>query len=368
MGSYMNPLEIKSLLTQEGLSTPDTLTVAITAQCNLSCAHCWVDADPTNSVMQLPVSLFPRLLEDFVQLGGTGIRLTGGEPLLHPDWLGFLRGAAAYGLERIILQTNGILFSEADLSILRDLAPGQLQIQISLDGARASSHDLVRGAGTFQQTLDAMRKLVEFGFAPQLAIFFTEMRHNLLELPDVFVLASELGVTSVSSGTLVGCGRAETSDQIAPPDPEQYLDLLQCYDADETFRKLYRRIGCTAALEWSRPECSTGHGCAFIKTPYLTSTGTLYPCLMCHADAYAVDSVNEKGLFAAIIEGIPLWSSLQDISRQRFATIDACQNCRLSESCGAGCMGRAWGSFGDFLAVDDRCRQRQAVTGWHIKS
>ncbi len=364
----MDPLQIISAFEQAELSLPEILTISLTDACNLDCAHCWVEAGPFRPVTQVPTSVLRELLSDFVQLGGSGVRLTGGEPLLHPDWLELLGYAGELGLQTIILQTNGILFGPDDLSALRALDLAGLQIQISLDGARAETHDLVRGEGTFNQTLEGLRQLVDYGLGPQLALFMTEMRHNLQELPALFALAADLGIGSVSSGCLVSCGRAETEVLIMPPEPEQYLALLERYAGDEDFRRLYARLGCVAALEWCSAENRTAECCRFIATPYLTAVGVLYPCLMCHADDYAVFGVFEKGLVVALNEGIPLWSELQSISRQRTSALPECQACVLLKSCAGGCMGRAWGSFADFMRVEDRCRQRQVIASWKEKS
>lgn len=362
----MGPQEIISELKQAGLSPPEILTLSITAECNLDCGHCWVDAGPSRSAAQLPTRLLRQLLSEFVQFGGTAVRLTGGEPLLHPGWLDLLGYAGELGLERIILQTNGILFCPEDLSALCKLGLDQLQIQISLDGAQAATHDLVRGEGVYQQTLEGLKQLVSYGLGPHLALFVTEMRHNLQELPEILALAVDLGIGSVSSGCVVDCGRAESDERMMAPEPEQYLALLERYRADKDFRQHYAKLGCIAALEWCLAE-NQDSGCRFIETPYLTAAGVLYPCLMCHADDYSVSGIFEKGLAEAFLEGIPLWSRLQSISRQRAIALPECQACALRKSCAGGCMGRAWGSFGDFMRAEDRCQQRQTVSRWKEK-
>ncbi len=357
----MGHLQIISEFKQAELSLPEMLTISLTDACNLDCAHCWVEAGPCESAAQVSVEDVRQVLRDFVRLGGSGVRLTGGEPLLHPDWLELLGFAAEIGLDKIILQTNGMLFSPADLSALRELGLDNLQIQVSLDGATAESHDLVRGEGTFRQTLEGLKQLVRYGLGSQLALFMTEMRHNLHELPDLFALALELGVGSVSSGCLVRYGRAATDELIAPPEPEQYQPLLDRFRDDKGFRELYAKIGCVAAFEWCSARSQSSGCCRFIETPYLTAQGVLYPCLMCHAEEYSVADLFEKGFAAALCEGVPLWSELQSISRQRTAALPECQACELLSSCAGGCMGRTWGSFGDFMRTEDRCQQRRAI-------
>ncbi|HEY5672462.1 MAG TPA: radical SAM protein [Malonomonas sp.] len=361
----MDAEKITSLLKRQNLTPPELLTVAITGQCNLHCAHCWVEAGPTSTAAQVSTQKLQRLIEDFAALDGAALRLTGGEPLLHPDWLELLAAGDAAGL-KLLLQTNGMLFEDNNLRALQALELKDLSIQISLDGATAASHDRVRGAGAYEQTLLGIKRLSAAGFGQTLELFFTEMRHNLHELPELLLQAERLGIGSVSSGCLVACGRAGAAEGIAPPEPEQYLELLQRHADDQQFQRCYAKLGTIAALEWCADE-SAGQGCAFIKNPYLTAEGTLYPCLLCHADEYSVAEVFSKGWAAALIEGVPLWSKLQKVSRQRISAIESCQECALLKSCAAGCMGRAWGSFGDFMQAEDRCRQRQAVLLWREK-
>ena len=353
--------ELKNLYAKQGLAFPETLTLALTGQCNLQCAHCWVDASPGDQTPEVAYPAVEGVIREFAAMGGSAVRLTGGEPLLYPDFLPLIRAAGEAGL-RVLLQTNGMLLTRQILRELQQFARPDIHVQISLDGASAATHDLVRGEGAFARTRQGIELLVSHGFGNNVALFFTEMRHNLQELPDLLLLARRLGVASVSSGTLVTCGRA-SDELVAPPSPDQYLRLLERYAEDEEFQHLYQEMACVAALEWC-PEKTARGGCDFIRNPYLTLQGTLYPCLLCHAADYAVQGVYQKGLKAALIDGITPWTALLRLSRQRLEAIKDCHQCHCSTSCAGGCMGRAYGSFGDFMVAEDRCRQRQAVMEW----
>jgi radical SAM protein with 4Fe4S-binding SPASM domain len=353
--------ETAEILQQAGLRPPKMLTLAITGACNLTCRHCWVGAGAADAAAAVPERTLRRLIEELAALGGEGVRLTGGEPLCHPGWLELMGAARSAGLGRLSLQTNAMLFDEASVAALRELDFPGLTIQISLDGATAATHDLVRGEGAFLRVLDGIRRLGRGGLAGRVALFFTEMRHNLEEFPAVLELAAELGVAAVASGTLVLGGRAAADSLIAPPGLGQYRRLLQRYAEEPRFRERYGSIGTMAALEWLNGEAPRTEGCTFAENPYLTPDGRLYPCLMCHTDAYAVSGVLEKGLAAALSEGAPLWASLARLSRSRAAAIPECRDCPGALACAGGCMGRAWGSCGDFMAADDRCELRRTI-------
>jgi radical SAM protein with 4Fe4S-binding SPASM domain len=142
---------------------------------------------------------------------------------------------------------------------------------------------------------------------------------------------------------------------------EQYLSLLERYDRDARFRELYEKIGSVAALEWRKGDAIRRDCCTFIENPYLTPSGRLYPCLLCHADEFSVSGVFEKGLAAALAEGVPLWASLLRISRRRSQEIPECRDCPGKPFCAGGCLGRAWGSCGNLMAADDRCSVRRAI-------
>jgi radical SAM protein with 4Fe4S-binding SPASM domain len=357
----MMPLETAKILKRMGLRLPKTLTLAITGACNLACSHCLVEAGEASSAAHVPEKTLRRLIGEFAALGGVGVRLTGGEPLCHPDWLGLLRFARAQGLSEVSLQTNGMLFHEEEVAALRELDFPGLAIQISLDGATASSHDLVRGEGAFQGLLDGLRRLIRGGLAPRLTLFFTEMRHNLEEFPAVLELAADLGIGSVVSGTLVLGGRAAEGSLVSAPTQDQYLRLLDRYDAEPRFRQLYEKIGKVAALEWQAAETPRTECCTFVENPYLTPTGRLYPCVLCHTDAFAVSGVFEKKLADVFAEGAPLWSTLLDISRSRADALPGCLDCPGRQVCAGGCMGRAWGSCSDLRAADDRCDLRRTI-------
>ncbi|MBS1813126.1 MAG: radical SAM protein [Acidobacteria bacterium] len=87
-----------------------SLTVAITAYCNLRCVGCRYGRDfMPNS--QLPWELARDMFDDAKAAGVEYVRLYGGEPLLHPDLPKMVAHCVKIGL-RVYVTTNGVLLKD----------------------------------------------------------------------------------------------------------------------------------------------------------------------------------------------------------------------------------------------------------------
>ena len=62
-------------------------------------------------------------------------------------------------IREVRLQTNAILINSMNLDTILSLKDRGLIIQISLEGATAPVHDRVRGKGSFDKTMKALRLL-----------------------------------------------------------------------------------------------------------------------------------------------------------------------------------------------------------------
>ncbi|MHB8763108.1 MAG: radical SAM protein, partial [Deferrisomatales bacterium] len=281
----------------------------------------------------------------------------------HPEWLGLLAAAGGEpGIRRVGLQTNGILLSRAAVSALAGLGLPDLRFQVSLEGARPESHDRVRGAGSFAAALAGLRRLAEAGLGPNTWVAFTELRHNLEELPELLELAQALGLAGVTSAPVVARGRARGSE-LGPPEPEQYRALLARHRGDPVFRLRCDRLGRVAALAWwqGRGAPRAEAGCTFLENPYVDADGRVYPCVLFQARPWAAPGALERPLADVVAGALEGWAELQALSRRRGGEVAACRTCPGREPCAGGCLGRAWEAHGAVLAPEDRCRLRRAV-------
>lgn len=338
----------------------------ITNRCNLNCCHCLPESRLDETTFPVSSIKIKGLIEEFVHIGVKEICLTGGEPLLHPDWFDILSFACRQpGLNKVHLQTNATLLTQVDIDAICSLDAKGLVIQVSLEGATAQTNDRVRGAGSFDRILGGLRLLTHADLGHQIVVAFTEMAHNFEEIPKLMKLLYEFGVGSFITGTLVMGGRARLSQRLTPPAPSQYSALLRLYHQDFQFRSLYKKMGNIAALEWYEGKSdSTGKPCSCIEMPYINSKGVMYPCIMLPIKKYSVQDVFSRSLENIFIKGIPLWAELPELNHKRSEMLENCNLCPGKKHCSGGCMGRAYSSTGNFMTVEDRCELRKTVYSW----
>ena len=186
----------------------NTLYFYLTEGCNLACRHCWMGPqfDASGSHFPtLPVELFETAIREAKPLGLSGVKLTGGEPLLHPHFTQLLEIVRREKLN-LTIETNGLLCT---LEIAAEIAksPHPL-VSVSIDGVDAATHEWVRGVpGAFNAARQAVRTLVAAGIRPQ--IIFTVMRRNAGQADDMVRMAEELGATSLKFNVVQPTARGE---------------------------------------------------------------------------------------------------------------------------------------------------------------
>jgi MoaA/NifB/PqqE/SkfB family radical SAM enzyme len=147
----------------------DTLWLQVAGTiCNLECRHCFISCSPSNhSHGMMTLADVRRHLADAAALGVREYYFTGGEPFLNRELLAMIEAALAQGPVSVL--TNGVLITTATAERLRALADASafsLEIRISIDGFDAAANDAIRGPGTFERILAAIRALAGAGVLP----------------------------------------------------------------------------------------------------------------------------------------------------------------------------------------------------------
>ena len=141
----------------------ETLQANLGYRCNQSCFHCHVAASPKRTE-EMSWETMVSLLEFSRRKGISVIDLTGGAPEMNPHFRRLVREARALGL-RVIDRCNLTILSEPGYESLADfIAEQRVEITASLPCYLEENVDAQRGDGSFQGSLDGLRKLNALGY------------------------------------------------------------------------------------------------------------------------------------------------------------------------------------------------------------
>ena len=142
------------------------LRMSITDRCNLRCAYCqpasgllWITDDRL-----LDKDDFVRLAQAAASLGITKVRITGGEPLVHPDVLEIVtRIASIPGIDDLSLTSNAILLEKMAEPLA---AAGLKRVNISMDTLDPGKYRRVTRFGNFDQAWKGILAAEKAGLTP----------------------------------------------------------------------------------------------------------------------------------------------------------------------------------------------------------
>jgi len=120
----------------------------ITMACNMRCGHCGsqcTDRHPD----ELTNDEALQLCDDLAELGLKVVTLSGGEPLMRPDWADIAKRLSQNGIIPNII-SNGWLVDDAVID--KALDAGVNTIAVSLDGT-SNIHDTIRKKGSFDRVM-----------------------------------------------------------------------------------------------------------------------------------------------------------------------------------------------------------------------
>jgi SynChlorMet cassette radical SAM/SPASM protein ScmF len=194
--------------TEEGWYPLTTLYVYLTDRCNQFCRHCWIQPQSPESHLTynfLRLQDLAAIIEEALPLGLAEVKLTGGEPLLHPEIREILELLRSRGLA-LRLETNGALCTPEIAALIA--SSRNPSVAVSLDGAEAQTHEWVRRTpGSFAAALAGLKNLVAMDLRPQ--IIMTVMRRNQEQLEALVRLGERVGAGSVKFNVLQPLARGQ---------------------------------------------------------------------------------------------------------------------------------------------------------------
>ncbi len=162
-GTMARMAKRRQVCVERDIAVPEVLFISVTGACNLRCRHCHAGGYPAR---HMPLDLAERVISEACELGVTMFVITGGEPLLYPE---FFEMAREMEDVPFLVFTNGTLMPD----FLADGGAGPNMLwAVSVDGPKPWN-DARRGEGNFGLVCEAMAALQAagqpFGFSTTLS-------------------------------------------------------------------------------------------------------------------------------------------------------------------------------------------------------
>lgn len=300
------------------LKLPVIYSLELTSCCTNDCVVCPnLAVEGLSSRLTLHQSDWFTII-DRISASAAYIKLTGGEPTLHPDFAAIIHHLDAREIPFVIF-TNG-LWTDREV-LLEEIKACQncCGLLISLHGADAEAHEsYTRRAGSFSACCDAIQAAVSLGLTVNLSTVITAK--SAVQIEAILALAGRLGITRAIFNRLV-------ASEISPLEPDP--DLLKAAIAQ--IRQYHEsNEGVPTGFGNCFPACftdATGQGCwAGLASCTIDPGGNVRPC---SHSSWLCGNILQTDLET-------IWNS-QEMNAFRAIVPDICTQCAAAPSCRYGC-------------------------------
>ena len=310
---------------QYGLAAPICLTWELTYACNLACVHC-LSSSGRRDPRELTTEQCRALVDEMERMQVFYVNIGGGEPTIRPDFWELLDYATAHHVGAKF-STNGVKITPA---IARRLAGSDyVDVQISLDGATAEVNDAVRGRGSYDMALRAIRNLAAAGFGGfKISVVVT--RQNAGQLDEFKAIADRYGA-QLRLARLRPSGRGAAVGRDLHPSAQQQrhlYDWLMAHGEQVLTGDSFFHLGAYGDALPGLGMCGAGRVGGLIDP-----VGDVYACPFTIHEEFLAGNVRTPGGFAGIWRESELFAGLR-----RPQSGGACQSCGAFGSCQGGCM------------------------------
>ena len=290
----------------------------LTNRCNLNCRHCGSSCSSSGH------SLTPNDVETTLKTipeDKPAVCLTGGEPMLHPDFFRIADRVRDLGFSWG-MTTNATLIDDGAAERLR--CAGMSTVSVSLDGMEKSHDGLRQQRGAWKRALRGLQALQKAGFKPQV----TTVLHqgNFEELEPLYHLLLEIGITNWRPINVEPIGRAcETSNMLLKPDQ---LASLFSYIRSKRFDpdcRMNVTFGCSHYLGIENERMVRDHY-------FLCGAGTLTASVRSNGDICACLDIENR---LELVQGNIRTDNFMDVWLNRFQVFrrDRTEDCPTCQEC-----------------------------------
>lgn len=142
---------------------PTTLQVNVGKVCNQACKHCHVDAGPSRTE-SMSRETAEQVLDAVRRFHIATVDITGGAPELNPNFEHLVTQSRRAGAHVMVRHNLTVQFVEGKQRLPEFFRDNRVEVIASLPYFLAQQTDAQRGAGVFDKSITALRRLNESGY------------------------------------------------------------------------------------------------------------------------------------------------------------------------------------------------------------
>lgn len=294
--------------------------IEVNNKCNERCIHCYIPHG--FKTKRLSKDEIFDVLEQLHELGTLGLTLSGGECLMHPDFLEILRKARELDFSINIL-SNLTLLTDEMVQVFKEVNPSL--VQTSLYSMVAEEHDHITSVpGSFHKTKKAIEKLVAADIPVQISC--PTMRSNYRTYKEVLRYAQSLRCKAQTDFIMMARTDFSTDNLEERLTLDETKTLIQdMIETDVDYDALMvEYTPRDSEAEKDKPICGVG-----VDSICLGANGEYYPCS--GWQGMPVGSIKER--LKEVWEESPQLKYLRSIKKGAFPECMVCQDRDFCSSC-----------------------------------
>ena len=322
-----------------------SLQFELTSRCNERCIHCYIPNAKKNAGGDMPIEKVFSIIDEFAEMGGLHVTLSGGEAFMHRDVIPIMQYCREKDMQISIL-SNLIALKDEQIPYIK--AANVSIVQTSLYSMDPEIHDTITTIkGSHAKTKSAIEKLVAADIPVQISCPL--MKANFKGYAGVLKYAQSLRCKAQTDYIMMAQSNLDTqnlANRLSLEETEVVLRDILKWDRDYKEHTLKQKpISEEIAFDPDRfarqPLCGAG-----INDCCITENGDVYPCA--GWQAMVCGNVYKQSLHD-IWENSPQFKKIRAVTQGDFPE---CLKCEARNYC-AKCLVRNYNeSNGDMFKIN----------------